>query len=310
MSTKEQMLNIIFIFVVAMALGSILGLSILRTVDKRMSDIAINIPEIKMPNVKIDCPHNTFYQDLERNYHMKGGNIINNNIKSQPEEITKSIPDPNGNDIFQQLNKNIVIDNVISKPIPNIKLSDKTQNDKTQNDTKQSLDFVRSKNRINDANYYLSQQQLESHKSSLFQPIDPNDSYLDIDYLSINKHQQPPPIIKPECQYNSLYPDSKKDQYFDRPCDSQQYYKNPDEMDMRQVMKFKKYAKFDKMTLTDYINWLSLYVNDDSEQLSLKNQQNLLKYLQNKPITEQDIPRASNTNIKSSQELWQQSSLI
>ena len=323
MSSREQLLNIVFIFVVAMALGSLLGLSILRTVDKRMSDISINIPEIKIPpaQVKVNCPsdylsNQSFYQQLESNYQMRGGDYLNKEIESVPAKVNNNSVnrDPDGKGIYQGLAKNIHQDNLTVKPIPNIEKESRDKRDKgkkeiakgitERDDSKnsdvelrnnnsryfdypdESVDFVRSRSRINNENHYLAKQQLESHKSSLFKPIHPKESYYDIDHYRGNA-MKGDELRNCGVNTHSFYDGN----YYDRKMGDNQYYKNPNEMDIRQLIKFKKSAKFDKMTLTDYINWLSLYINDDSEVLSFKNQQNLLKLLQKREITEKDIPR-------------------
>lgn len=54
---RDQIFNLVFIFVTTVALGMLLGLSVLRTVDQRLSDVTIKIPEIKIPEIKIPEPN-------------------------------------------------------------------------------------------------------------------------------------------------------------------------------------------------------------------------------------------------------------
>ena len=58
----------------------------------------------------------------------------------------------------------------------------------------------------------------------------------------------------------------------------------------RQLYKFKVNAKFDKMTVQDYINWLVLF-EDDLDQLSPRHLNNFLKLKKGIKITLNDIPR-------------------
>ncbi len=52
----EQTLNLVFIFLVTAVLGSILGISVLKTVDTRLSDLSIVMPEINVPPSQITLP--------------------------------------------------------------------------------------------------------------------------------------------------------------------------------------------------------------------------------------------------------------
>jgi len=68
------------------------------------------------------------------------------------------------------------------------------------------------------------------------------------------------------------------------------YYKDPAHMTERQIMKFKYKAKFDKMTVQDYVNWLRLFEGEEQE-LSIPHLDNFRKLQKGQVLTVADIPR-------------------
>jgi len=68
------------------------------------------------------------------------------------------------------------------------------------------------------------------------------------------------------------------------------YYKDPKNMTPQQIQKFKEKAKIYKMTLQDYINWLTMFI-DDPDALPPKHLSNLLKLRGGQSLTKDDIPR-------------------
>jgi hypothetical protein len=341
MPTREQLFNLIFIFVATAALGAILGLSVLRTVDHRLSDVSINIPPIKVPesNVRIEWPENMLdelkhellgsrtdpnaydngsnppYQELRA---MTGGGL--DQLPTTVGLERSGAPQPDGEGILESLSENIGADNQAFRrtvrPIENDGVADTLPPaDRLIADSNpmappgenlrqilDSPDFQRGRDRINNSNYYLASQQLESHRVSNYPPIHPHRSHQDIDHYEANRqHLGRPQKRSRKCQPHQLTPSGV---YWDQPCDSRQYYKDPSEMTTRQLIKFKKYAKFDKMTLRDYLNWLTLYSNEP-EILTPQNAKNLKRLKGGKRIRERDIP-SDRRLPKSSRELYEQ----
>ena len=68
------------------------------------------------------------------------------------------------------------------------------------------------------------------------------------------------------------------------------YYKNPDHMTENQQNKFLKIAKFSNMTIGDYINFLVLANNKNSNRLTPYDRLMYLKYLSGKRLNLNDIP--------------------
>ena len=297
MSNKEQLLNVVFVFIATAALGAILGLSILRTVDTRLSEVSINIPQIKIPRVKVEWPKQIeslpsfakkdFYGSLQENYApmMTGG---------AKDEADK------GDILYKKSSKDD--NNRASRNKQD--LSDGSTELRKQLD---GPDFKRQRDVMNNSNYYLAAQQMESHKVSNYPPIHPHRSHQDIDHHEANRQY----LGRPKKRSSKCAPHQYiGDGYLDQPCndskpilyEGQQHYKNPVEMTERQVLKFKQNAKFDKMTARDYMNWLSLYANEP-EILTPHNRKMLKRFKKRIPLTERDIPRETRLP-KNSRELY------
>lgn len=295
-SFREQTLNLIFVFITTAALGVLLGLSVLRTVDQRMSDISINIPTIKVPSpqVKLEWPNELtrqITQTLTNNYR---SNDLNNNMTGGyydqhiAQELANNIE--TDNQIFKRhLPKDFnLTTNLSTLPITDQLVQDPESTSCGPNYTICSPDFRLSKDYQNNQNYYLADQQLESHKVSNYMPIHQSKANQDIDHYQTNRHHLK--IATKKSRHCTPHQLTDSQNYYDQPCSSKQHYKDLAEMTDRQIIKFKKYAKFDKMTVRDYINWLSLYINEP-KVLSKQNQQNLKKLKRHQPIKDCDIPK-------------------
>lgn len=70
------------------------------------------------------------------------------------------------------------------------------------------------------------------------------------------------------------------------------YYKDPKNMTIRQLDKFKRKAKLNNMTLQDYVNWLQLF-NADSSQLNAIHRQNLIKLQKGIRLIISDLPKSA-----------------
>ena len=69
------------------------------------------------------------------------------------------------------------------------------------------------------------------------------------------------------------------------------YYKHPNDMTVEQRKKFKEQASFAKMTLDDYRNWLSLWVNDETNLVKIfpAHIPNFRKYISGLPVLQSDL---------------------
>jgi len=380
--TREQLFNLVFIFVATAALGMILGLSVLRTVDTRLSDVSINIPEIRVPEQKIEVSlPKRFLENIEKNRPYPPINeypsvvlpTTNENISStfakkqieakeqgggdrflkeartlehkygalndicDPKTVKTTVDDacekkvgigiPCSNKIYRRLDENIQQSNLAVDKCYRFdeeqeqELSDLLSDSSIQqkpctypNYTKprpEALnhpDFQNNRKRVNDENYYLAGQQLQSNTVSEFVPRHPKKADHDpIAHLprtgcAINNprtHQ----FVK-EGVTESIMKGKKSGEYFDRPWPESegamisglldQHYKDPAMMSERQKIKFMLTAKFDKMTPIDYRNWLLCY-QESPQDLSEHNQIMLQRVLNGYQLTRNDLPLSRQT---------------
>lgn len=71
------------------------------------------------------------------------------------------------------------------------------------------------------------------------------------------------------------------------------HYKNPKEMSIAQIIKFRNHARFSKMTVGDYENWLLLF-RTDPHNLNRVNRNNLIRVLKGDRLDSSDIPMIVN----------------
>lgn len=150
---KEQLFNLVFIFIATAALGMILGLSVLRTVDTRLTDVAINIPEIKVPEQKIEVqlPKELFTRHREEypNMNLISTTNKNNNAIAQSNEEMQLVKQKGGrqrggadcydttilplsNKMYDRLTRNIKADDSIINE--NLKLANCYRSPEQQDD--------------------------------------------------------------------------------------------------------------------------------------------------------------------------------
>jgi len=81
------------------------------------------------------------------------------------------------------------------------------------------------------------------------------------------------------------------------------YYKDPSQLTPRQLEKFKKHAKFSKMTSHDYRNWLETY-KQDPQNLPDRHRLAFRKLLRGDSITVKDIPMDLKKRAKTGEEYY------
>lgn len=260
---KDQLINLVFIFIITASLGCILGLSVLRLIDMKLTDVSINIPPIKIPpsNVTIEYPswmNQPKLIDTIENTNMVGGN----NMCKKNKKISD-----------KKKNNNKI-------KVKNIKISENGGKNKSPDQNKCGPDFRSNNKEIGLSDYVKTKtKNVDSLKTSNFEDI----TYPNKSFVEINNHSYD--LDSKYHKYTHNFDNNH--QYSDYEIRNKQYYKNPEDMTMRQLNKFKKHAKFDKMTVNDYTNWLMLF-ND--HQLSPFNQKNLLKLRKGHKLCESDLP--------------------
>jgi len=80
-------------------------------------------------------------------------------------------------------------------------------------------------------------------------------------------------------------------------------------MTSRQLQKFKEKAKISNMTVQDYINWLSLFI-DEPDTLLPRHLANLHKIQRGLPLTLNDLPRAEPIQPLSAQQYFDNLSTV
>lgn len=317
---RETILNLILIFVTTAAIGSILGISILRLIDFRLSDISINVPSqsqpvtspaVETPDIKesdeSDSGSESSLEPLK--FEMTAG------AKSKKKKSQKiggadslvAVP-KSSNDVATQCTD---LDCVCAVQGENCVDKSYTQKEYDVRSgitspitlkphgtyyLSENQDF-RSNKDYNSARIYnvdntrLAQQFMQSN-----QPIYTNVANAEIDHYSISKdylpaHPTRQRLYHDRIEAGDIKADSGHREYYDDVTLPDQYYKNPTDMTPRQLMKFKVHAKLDKMTPIDYINWLTLFINSPQD-LNLTHQKNLNKLNNGIPLTLEDIPKS------------------
>jgi len=303
MASREQLFNIIFIFMATAALGAILGMSVLRTVDTRLSDVSINIPPIRVPKtkVRVEWPDNLM-QELKKE--LKLGEETHPFPQFQEETVPVGYGYDNTNaDATVDVRGAPLLKQFGEGPVQSGGEAEGSTAEANR-DILDSPEFRRTRDKTNNRNYYLATQQMESNRVSGYDPIHPHHGHRDIDHHSANRNHLGRPIRRvPGCEPHQFI----MGEYRDQPCRPKQYYKDLSEMSERQVLKFKQNAKFDKMTVRDYVNWLSLYFQEP-DILSQHNRRNLEKLKNGRRLTDDDIPRDEN-HPRSASALYDEMSL-
>lgn len=218
---KSETYNYIIITVIIVMLSYALGLIIVQTVDHRLSNISINMPEIKVPRANVVVK--------------MGNNMKTVTATSSADQLYYQV---------RPKNKGIRI---------------------TQTGGAASKLCNKSEPRHFDSKAYKS----ESAKATAPAKTNPTEDAI--------VHSLP-----------ATYP-HKSEAVNTRDIEEGDgtHYKDPAEMTPEQQVKFKNKAKYSKMTLRDYQNWLRLFT-DDPHNLSQSDRKNLRRV---DSLTVDDIPK-------------------
>lgn len=231
---KSETVNLLIITVVVVLLAYGLGLIIVQTVDNRLSNISINMPEIKVP------PANVVVR-------LNGSELGGLGLGGSDQQTHYQI---------KPKNKKIKI--VTEQQGGAIPVTKMCKNDRPRH-------FV--------ADVYKSKL---GKLDKLPEKVEPTEE----------PHVKSLPARYPAAPATPLNPEQNV-------AGEKTYYLPLDRMTPEQKLKFKARAKFANMTLQDYINWLTLY-KDDQHNLTKHNRQNLRRMLRGDILTVSDIPKDSN----------------
>lgn len=304
MLTIDTFINLVIVFLMVVIFGYLLGLSVTNTVDRRLSDISINMPKINLPKQDI---YLTLGSDQSPyNYHKLNSVQVHNTFNSgrndgpsydlkSPNPQQKPLRNQNFYEGFENptLTKEDDSDLVRNKILPITKSVYKK-------------DFAHPK----EPTVPVKAEEIKSFRASEInskQDIQPTTIDQEAQEKSSEKFaaciQQAQPMIgcETDADCNVVFGQGKNKCLSNHKCYCVEgsgafchygptYYRDPKDMTARQVQKFKLNAKFDKMTLQDYVNWLMLF-SEDLDQLAPRNLNNFIKLKKGIKITLNDIPR-------------------
>jgi hypothetical protein len=272
-----DMVDIISCFIVLL-ISACIGLVIVRVVDRRLSDISINMPAITLPKQQITIKMNGIessisqasikYESTELPMQTGGGqDIFTNPLEYQP--ILRSTP-TNQPELIPLLN-----DNDRDPPVVGsyIKHEEKQQRPAAAAATTAAASAHKEgtllcKSDIASANGKYNSKQYKSEKAELiYSGITPEPSS---DHL-----ERPAP-----------YPHVRTTE----PAETISYYKDPKDMTATQLIKFKNKARFEHMSVKDYENWLGLH-KSMPQHLTGFHRSNLRVLLRGGRLTNADLPR-------------------
>lgn len=302
----NTLINLIIIFLMTVVFGYLLGLSVVNVVDHRLSDISINLPKITLPRQNI-------YVDLNGQPKSQPLNITNT-FQTKPSSGTEAGPNYQLNPTQTQM-----------KPLkPNLN-EGFTSNMNDDTDLLNQTPPNQSSTAQNVTVYNSREIPPGIYQKDFVSPIKPTTinrgeqvRSLEVGHINPN---QPGQIIESQkieskkiqsinntqigCRNDSdcnvVYGNGENKCLSNNKCYCVKgsglfchygptYYKDTKDMTDRQLQKFKLRAKFDKMTVQDYVNWLMLF-EDEPDQLAPRHLNNLFKILKGVKITLNDIPR-------------------
>jgi hypothetical protein len=350
MISTESIINVIIVFLVTIVFGYLLGLTITKVVDYRLSDISINLPKINLPRQNIYVNLNRTPSETQKtktddqptlvnsvNHMTKRQPMTKINEKQKLTEIdVKNQFQPNdfasgpnfqlksSNPRIKPLQNKTVFEGFVDNQSKNYSLSSsnlkefkkQTENPffKQQKDIQSGgvyhyvdhVDFERPKK----PTIPIRKTQIESNRVGRiipdrlgsYQVVDQNiDQLRDDRKCKINQLQTRPEIgCQTDKDCNVVYGNGLNKCLSNNKCYCVEgsglfchygptYYKDPKDMTERQLFRFKLKAKFNRMTVQDYVNWLMLF-EDELYQLAPRHLNNYYRLKKGFRLTLNEIP--------------------
>jgi hypothetical protein len=261
----DSLLNIIVICLITVVFGCLLGLAITRIVDYRLSDISINLPKINIPYL----PEG--YHDYDRQFSLYDGP---HSYKSPNKYLFETFSNKSPHSEQKESGS---------------ELEDKKDKNKNKQDEQNKKDNDKEKDRAVDNDKVRV---VDNDKGRV---VD-NDKGRAVDNDKDRAVDNDKGRVVDNDKGRAVDDDEKDTSRVDNGSTptvehiGTTYYKDPKNMTPKQIQKFKEKAKIYKMTLQDYINWLTLFI-DDPDALPPKHLSNLLKLRAGQPLTNDDVPR-------------------
>ena len=276
----------------AIIFGYILGLSVINTVDRKLSNISINMPKVNLPKqdiyVNVDPANaNINVNEYPKNYHIEsfvGGDKSREYGRVIPYGPENLCEDPRAATMPLSAKKYPV-------------------QERTSIDMVSPMAFKRRYDNKDNI------EQLRSHLVSVFDGI-PGD--LAIDENNSNWPVAPRDQVCPKDLHKPNPGKCWDDRAGIQACSDTEanatrtYYMDPKNMNMRQMKKFMKKAKLDKMTPQDYMNWLQVHViSGNAGCLAPAHKANLEKMKECEPLKQSDIPVDETCCIPTAKEYYE-----
>ncbi len=308
MISTELFINIVIVFLITVVFGYLLGLTITNVVDQRLSDISINLPKINLPRQNIYV--NLDADNLENNKtHQLRSMTVQNQFRPHRADLGPmyQLKSPNGqikplqNDVYEGFTSSSVDvddDSDLLKERPQVSQITQTQYKK---------DFAHPLK----PTVITKEEQIESNQVGRIRSdatttslaINQADDQLrNAEKCARNNCETKPNIgCRNDDDCNVVFGNGYNKCLSNNKCYCVEgsglfchygptYYKDPKDLTDRQLQKFKLKAKFDKMTVQDYVNWLMLF-EDDLDDLAPRHLNNFLKIKKGVKLTLNDIPR-------------------
>jgi len=275
----QHFINWIIVLVVTIVFGYLLGLSVTKTVNHQLSDISINFPKINLPKQHITLNLDKANQlQVDNQFTSKNHNDMSDRSNMSYYQQTGGFHD--------RIPPQIVNKDFIRPSRPDKLYQDQTASHHTSRFTTQLDD---ADNMIHHTHGHQRVNQLCCQQNHSVDKLNkPHCStHADCNVIDGNNHNQCLSNHRCHCLEGAGSACAFKQRQHQS--NFLTYYKDPHDMTARQLYKFKTRAKFNKMTIQDYINWLLLFVHE-SENLSVKHLHNLNKVKNQQSLTIHDMP--------------------
>lgn len=283
----DKLIANILPFVIVTLIAAFVGLTIVKIVDYRLSDISINMPAITLPTQQITIKMNGVDSNIDSPSLVysptgqTGGSTTDENpLAYQPILQKKKEKQEQLALVTNQDNRDPpAAGSYFNNPIP-------TQEKETEIKTETYKASDACKTNIAPSNGKFNSKQYKSDITKLtYTGKTPEPS---IDHL-----ERPAPYPKNDVAITE--PTQNKNP------EKKSYYKDPVDMTPIQLIKFKNKAKFEHMNTKDYENWLGLFKNTP-QQLTAFHRSNLRVIIRGGHLTENDLPRVYSLPKKSDHE--------
>ena len=278
--------------IIVLLLSALIGLTIIKVIEVRMSDIAINMPKINMPKINIPpirLPKQKIVvklqdPDIGTGATVKGapvdsGNkkaqVVYNSLESFRDKQTGGQPNPVE---YDEYDKN-QLERIINRPVPLAPDQHTMTGNKELARKQKSLIRGKGKNivcrkKLPPTRTHFNKDLYQSKTGAIDKP-------------RIN-------VPKPSVDHSSrpaLYPRNKPSigEPEKNPNMTDTYYRDPKTMTPVQLIKFQDKARIEKMTIKDYQNWL-LTFRDMSQRLTGFHRQNLKVLIRGGQLEPSDMP--------------------